>query len=106
MTIADLTAKPAFYIFMQEEGRARCIGAAFRHKAGSGYSLVIHRRHYLALMPKANAGKGERDSIFLEPARPAGLRCDFNRKSQSTPAMQHATTPKGKRHDRSVRTTL
>lgn len=53
------TTKPVFYIFTQQDGRARCIGAAFKHKEGDGYSLVIHRQQYLALAPKADAGKAE-----------------------------------------------
>ena len=79
---SDTAAAPAFYIFMQQDGRVRCIGAAFAHKTGKGYNLVIHRQHYLALAPKAKARNGEKTSTSRKPTRPpTALRRDFNHKS-------------------------
>lgn len=106
MTIdIDTATRPAFYIFTQQDGRARCIGAAFRHKGDNGYNLVIHRQHYLGLVPKVDARRGETTSTSLKP--PGRLSREFNRKSsRQMQTVQPATARKGERHDHAVRPAL
>lgn len=60
----DTANKPAFYIFVQQDGETRRIGAAFRHKKGNGFNLVINNQRYTAFPPRAKtaqakAGGGE-----------------------------------------------
>ena len=58
---------PAFYIFdtVENEGKKESVrvGAAFAHRKGRGYSLVMNGKRYAAFPPKAQAP--------AEPAQPA-----------------------------------
>ncbi len=49
----DNTTKPAFYIFAQQDGKPKRIGAVFKHKKGAGFNLVINGQRYAAFPPKA-----------------------------------------------------
>lgn len=61
MTTETETAKekqvPAFYIFDTVESGGKKenkrVGAAFAHKKGNGYNLVINGKRYAAFPPKA-----------------------------------------------------
>ena len=61
MTTQNETAKekqvPAFYIFdtVETDGKKenKRIGAAFAHKKGKGFNLVINGKRYAAFPPKA-----------------------------------------------------
>lgn len=55
----DTKIKPAFYIFAQQDGQTKRIGAAFKHKKGNGFNLIINNQRYAAFPPKANPGKEE-----------------------------------------------
>lgn len=55
----DNTNKPALYIFTQQDGQAQRIGAAFPHKKGNGFNLVISGQRYSAFPPKAKPEKEE-----------------------------------------------
>lgn len=45
--------KPAFYIFAQsEDGKTQQVGAAFAHKTGKGFNLVIGDKRYSAFPPR------------------------------------------------------
>lgn len=53
------TNKPDFYIFTQQDGQTKRIGAVFKHKNGAGFHSVIVSMRYSAFPPKANTEKGE-----------------------------------------------
>ena len=61
MTTQNETTKekqiPAFYIFdtVETDGKKeyKRIGAAFAHKRGNGYNLLINGKRYAAFPPKA-----------------------------------------------------
>jgi hypothetical protein len=53
----DTTNKPALYIFTQQDGQTTRIGAAFKHKKGNGYNLVINGIRYSVFPPKAVTNK-------------------------------------------------
>lgn len=45
--------KPAFYIFQQDvNGNSVQIGAAFRHKKGTGLNILIGKARFVAFSPK------------------------------------------------------
>lgn len=47
---------PAFYIFTQaQDGKNRCIGAAFNHSKGKGFNVLIGNTRYVAFPPKAKS---------------------------------------------------
>ena len=50
---------PAFYIFDTVEANGqkenKRVGAAFRHKKGTGYSFLINGKRYAAFPPKVKA---------------------------------------------------
>jgi hypothetical protein len=47
---------PAFYIFAQgEDGKNQRIGAAFAHRTGNGFNVVIGETRYVAFPPKAKS---------------------------------------------------
>ena len=52
---------PAFYIFdtVETDGKKenKRVGAAFAHKKGSGYSLLINGKRYAAFVPKAKTAE-------------------------------------------------
>jgi len=51
--MASEKQKPAFYIFEQlDDGKTKRIGAAFRHKTGNGYNLIINGMRFPAFPPK------------------------------------------------------
>lgn len=44
---------PSYYIFEKDaEGNSRRIGAAFKHKNGGGFNIVIDKNRYTAFPPK------------------------------------------------------
>lgn len=51
--------KPAFYIFTQEAGKSEYIGAAFRHKTGTGFNILIGNDSYVAFEPKLKSATTE-----------------------------------------------
>lgn len=65
MTTENQTTKekqlPAFYIFetVETDGRKdnKRIGAAFAHRKGNGYNLLINGKRYAAFPPKAKAAE-------------------------------------------------
>jgi len=53
---------PDFYIFENGaigEGGSKPAGAAFRHKKGKGYTLLIAGKRYAAFPPKAKPAQAE-----------------------------------------------
>jgi len=47
--------KPAFYIFIQDAGKSEYAGAAFRHKTGTGFNILIGKDSYVAFEPKSKS---------------------------------------------------
>ncbi len=79
MTTQDQTTKekqvPAFYIFdtIETDGKKeqKRIGAAFAHKKGNGFNLVIDGKRYAAFPPKAKAAD---QTVQPELSAPAGRK--------------------------------
>ena len=56
----DTKQKPDFYIYAKNaEGKNERIGAAFKHKKGSGMNLVIGNARYSVFPPIAKPETGE-----------------------------------------------
>jgi hypothetical protein len=70
MTTPSETIKqaPAFYIFdtVDTDGKKEMkrVGAAFRHKKGNGFTLLVNNKRYAAFPPKP---KAEADATSAQP---------------------------------------
>lgn len=51
--------KPAFYIYTQDAGKSEYAGAAFRHKTGTGFNILIGKDSFVAFEPKGKSATTE-----------------------------------------------
>ena len=61
---------PAFYIFdsVEIDGKKenKRVGAAFAHKKGNGFNVVINGKRYAAFPPKAKSAEGAATETVTE----------------------------------------
>lgn len=50
---------PAFYLFAQIDGETKRVGAAFKHRKGNGFNVLINGQRFIAFPPNPATGKGK-----------------------------------------------